>query len=60
MDSLYNNIQAYFHIIHMKTDNDILRFEALSNKVEEKHFKYDVTFMVNSMNTEEKLPTNTG
>ena len=60
MDSLYNNIQAYFHIIHMKTDNDILGFEALSNKVEEKHFKYDVTFMVNSMNTEEKLPTNTG
>ena len=60
MDSLYNNIQAYFHIINMETDNDILGFEALSNKVEEKHFKYDVTFMVNSMNSEEKLPTNTG
>ena len=60
MDSLYNNIQAYFHIIDMKTDNDILGFEALSRRVEEKHFKYDVTFMVNSMNTEEKLPTNTG
>ena len=60
MDSLYNNIQAYFHIIDMKTDNDIFGFEALTNKAQEKHFKYDVTFMVNSVNTEEKLPTNTG
>ena len=60
MDSLYNNIQSYFHIIDMKTDNDILGFEASSNKVQEKYFKYDVTFMINSMNTEEKLPTNTG
>jgi hypothetical protein len=62
MDSLYNNIQAYFHIIDIKTDNDIigLGFDGLSNKIQEKHFKYDVTFMVNSMNTEEKLPTNTG
>ena len=32
----------------------------MSKKVQEKHFKYDVTFMVNSMNTEEKLTTNTG
>ena len=58
MDSLYNNIQAYFHIIDIQTDNDILGFEAFSNKKEEKHFKYDVTFMVNSMNNE--LPTDSG
>lgn len=58
MDSLYNNIQAYFHIIDIQTDNDILGFEAFSNKKKEKHFKYDVTFMVNSINNE--LPTNTG
>jgi len=58
MDSLYNNIQAYFHIIDIHTDNDVLGFEAFSNKKEEKHFKYDVTFMVNSINTE--LPTDTG
>ena len=24
MDSLYNNIQAYFHIIEIQTDNDIV------------------------------------
>ena len=58
MDSLYNNIQAYFHIIDIQTDNDILGFEAFSNKKEEKHFKYDVTFMVNSINNE--LPTESG
>ena len=33
MDSLYNNIQAYFHIIDMNTDNDILGFKALSKTV---------------------------
>ena len=58
MDSLYNNIQAYFHIIEIQTDNDVLGFEAFTNKKREKHFKYDVTFMVNSMNSE--LPTNNG
>jgi len=58
MDSLYNNIQAYFHIIDIQTDNDILGFEAFSNKKEEKHFKYDVTFMVNSINN--VLPTVSG
>ena len=58
MDSLYNNIQAYFHIIEIQTDNDILGFEAFSIKKKEKHFKYDVTFMVNSINS--VLPTNSG
>ena len=58
MDSLYNNIQAYFHIIEIQTDNDVLGFEAFTNKKREKHFKYDVTFMVNSMNS--VLPTNNG
>ncbi len=58
MDSLYNNIQAYFHIISIQTDNEIIGFDGLSNKAVEKHFKYDVTFMVNSINN--KLPTDTG
>jgi hypothetical protein len=58
MDSLYNNIQAYFHIIEIQTDNDVLGFEAFSIKKKEKHFKYDVTFMVNSINS--VLPTNSG
>ena len=60
MDSLYNNIQAYFHIIDIETDNDVLGFEALSNKKNEKHFKYDVTFMVNNINEVGKRPTDTG
>ena len=47
--SLYNNIQAYFHIISMETDNDVLGFEALSKTDKKKFFKYDVTFMVNNI-----------
>ena len=48
-ETLYNNIQAYFHIINMETDNDILGFEALSKHDKKKFFKYDVTFMVTNM-----------
>ena len=50
MENLYNNINAYFHIVSIETDNDILGFEALSQVQEERYFKYDVTFMVNSVN----------
>ena len=60
MENLYNNIQAYFHIINMETDNDILGFEALSQKDKKKFFKYDVTFMVTAIMTEPYMPTQTG
>ena len=60
MDSLYNNIQAYFHIISMETDNDIIGFEGITNNKIEKYFKYDVTFMINSINDKDKLPSITG
>ena len=55
MENLYNNINAYFHIVSIETDNDVLGFEALSKVKEERYFKYDVTFMVNSINEESPL-----
>ena len=55
MENLYNNINAYFHIVSIETDNDVLGFEALSKVKEERYFKYDVTFMVNSVNEESPL-----
>ena len=60
MENLYNNIQAYFHIISVETDNDIFGFEAFSETDKKKFFKYDVTFMVTSINSEPNLPTQTG
>ena len=50
MENLYNNINAYFHIVSIETDNDVLGFEALSKVDIKRYFKYDVTFMVNSVN----------
>ena len=50
MASLYNNINAYFHIVSIETDNDVLGFEALSKVDIKRFFKYDVTFMVTSIN----------
>ena len=60
MENLYNNIQAYFHIISVESDNDVVGFEALSKKDKKKFFKYDVTFMVTSIMSEPNLPTQTG
>ena len=57
MENLYNNINAYFHIVSIETDNDILGFEALSKVDMKKYFKYDVTFMVNSINDISPLRT---
>ena len=57
MENLYNNINAYFHIVSIETDNDILGFEALSKVDMKKYFKYDVTFMINSINDNSPLRT---
>ena len=57
MASLYNNINAYFHIVSIETDNDVLGFEALSKVDVKRFFKYDVTFMVTSINTDSPLVT---
>ena len=57
MATLYNNINAYFHIVNIQTDNDVLGFEALSKVDVKKFFKYDVTFMVTSINTDSPLVT---
>ena len=57
MENLYNNINAYFHIVTIQTDNDIMGFEALSKVNVQKYFKYDVTFMVNSINDISPLRT---
>ena len=56
-ENLYNDINAYFHIISIKTDKDILGFEALSRVDIKKYFKYDVTFILNSINDESPLKT---
>ena len=51
MSSLYQNINAYFHIISIESDTDILGFEALSKYDVKKAFKYDVTFIMTSTNS---------
>ena len=43
MENLYNNINVYFHIVSIETDNDILGFESLSKVDMKRYFKYDVT-----------------
>ena len=44
MATLYNNINAYFHIVTIQTDNDIMGFEALSKVNVQKYFKYVFRF----------------
>ena len=60
MTDLYQNINAYFHIIDIETDNDILGFEALSRINSQKFFKYDVTFIMTSSNENDILKTGDG
>ena len=57
MADLYNNINAYFHIVSIETDNDVLGFEALSDVDVKRFFKYDVTFMVTNTNANDILAT---
>ena len=48
MSTLYQNINAYFHIISIESDTDVLGFEALSKYDTKNAFKYDVTFIMTS------------
>ena len=55
MQALYQNINAYFHIISIESDTDILGFEALSKYDVKNAFKYDVTFIMTRTNSETAL-----
>ena len=55
MSSLYQNINAYFHIISIESDTDIIGFEALSKYDVKNAFKYDVTFIMTRTNSETAL-----
>ena len=48
--NLYQNINAYFHIVNVETDEDIIGFELLKNIKTKKYFKYDDTFILPSIN----------
>ena len=39
--NLFQNINAYFQIVELETDNDVVGFEALSIIKKEKYLKYD-------------------
>ena len=39
--NLFRNINAYFQIIELETDNDVVGFEGLSIIKKEKYIKYD-------------------
>ena len=49
--NLYQNIQAYFHIVHVETDIDFIGFELFKNIQTKTYFKYDDTFILPSINT---------
>ena len=55
MQALYQNINAYFHIISIESDTDVLGFEALSKYDTKKAFKYDVTFIMTSTSSTTSL-----
>ena len=48
--NLYQNIAAYFHIVHVETDIDIIGFELFKNIQTKTYFKYDNTFILPSIN----------
>ena len=48
--NLYQNINSYFKIINIETDNDIVGFEGLSNIKTEKYLKYDSSIILNHLN----------
>jgi hypothetical protein len=53
--NLYQNIQAYFHIVHIETDVDFIGFELFKNIQTQTYFKYDGTFILPSINNEDIL-----
>ena len=48
--NLYQNIAAYFHIVHVETDIDMIGFELFKNIQTKTFFKYDGTFILPSIN----------
>ena len=55
--NLYQNIQAYFHIVHIETDTDYIGLEFLKNIETKTYFKYDDTFILPSINNIDILNT---
>ena len=53
--NLYQNINAYFHIIHVETDSDMIGFGLFDNIQTKKYFKYDDTFILPSINNNDIL-----
>ena len=48
--NLYQNIAAYFHIVHIETDIDFIGFELFKNIQTQTYFKHDGTFILPSIN----------
>ena len=51
--NLYQNINSYFHIVHVETDEDIIGFELFKNIKTTKYFKYYDTFILPSINNKD-------
>ena len=49
--NLYKNINSYFHIINVETDYDIIGLDLFPNIRKDKYFKYDDTFIISSLTT---------
>jgi hypothetical protein len=50
--NLYQNINSYFKIVSIETDNDVLGFEALSDIKIKKYLKYDSAIILSHINEE--------
>ena len=48
--NLYQNINSYFKIVSIETDNDVLGFEALSDIKIKKYLKYDSAIILSHIN----------
>ena len=48
--NLFQNINAYFQVVELETDNDIVGFEGLSNIKKEKFIKYDGPIVLSRLN----------
>ena len=48
--NLFQNINAYFQIVELETDNDVVGFEALVNVKKEHYLKYDVPIVLSHLN----------
>ena len=48
--NLFQNINAYFQIVELETDNDIVGFEGLNNIQKKKYLKYDGPIVLSRLN----------